>query len=250
MYMYRSTGVVLALILLVAGCASDPSSPEQGASLGLYPFPWLKVSTPTYGDFHATAQTRGSSGTHYNSGGLLYTSTNHTQEADGGVMTASDMQIPIDGNGQYLSIGQPTFGAVTSWGLSGGSGIPAFTDSMYIPEEIVLTAPVASTISRTTGVTVGWNADAANDSVVVGFRYDVITIVADSTLPYTDYSWYRIVPDNGQYTIPASAFSAIPVGGYVEVVVARGNAKLIGPSTHKFHVYGATAAYGIFNVTL
>jgi hypothetical protein len=165
-------------------------------------------------------------------------------------MTASNMQILIDGNGQYLSIGQPTFGAVTSWGLSGGSGIPAFADSMYIPEEIVLTAPVASTISQTTGVTVGWNADAANDSVVVGFRYDVITIVADSTLPYTDYSWYRIVPDNGQYTIPASAFSAIPVGGYVEVVVARGNAKLIGPSTHKFHVYGATAAYGIFKVTL
>jgi len=249
-----AAGIIMTVSVLIVGCSSDPSGPPPSSNRLTLPFPWLKVTAPTHGQFYATAQSVGAQPARYTSGGIIYASTSQTQSTSGGTMVASNLGIPYGSHGEYWSIGLPTFGAISAWGLTGNpsAGIPAFTDSMYVPAEIHMTTPATpgiTAISKSSSLPVHWNLDANNDSIIVGFNYDyVISQFADSTMPSADYSAYWIVPDNGSFTIPASAFSSVPLGGYVRVLVGRGIGRLVGPSTHRFHVYAATVSDGIFKM--
>ncbi len=243
---------LLIFSVVIGGCNSDPSEPSN--QLGVSPqTPWF-LSMPiqaNYGHFYVTSQSSGVS-TLYNSGGLIYSSTAQTQTTNGGVMTASSLQIAPDSNDVYFATAQPVFGSVAVWGLSGNisSGIPSFSDTMYVPDEIVMTFPTANTtISKSAGVTVTWNQDTNNDTVAVWLQYDyAVSRFADSTISSAPYSKYWLTTDNGQFQISTSQLSSIPTGGYASIIIARGNSKLIGPSTHKFVVYGATTASGVFKV--
>jgi len=243
---------LLILSIVIGGCISDLSEPNN--QVGLSPqMPWFfsMPVQPNYGHFYVTSQSSGAS-TLYNSGGMIYTSTAQTQTTSGGIMTAGGLQIIPDSNDVYFAIAQPMFGTIAYWGLSGNSmaGILSFTDSMYIPDEIVLTSPSSgSIISKSNALTITWNQDASNDTVAIWLRYDyAVSKYADSTISNTAYSKYWLVSDNGQFSIPSSDLASIPTGGYISIVVARGNSKLTGSSTQKFVVYGASTGIGIFKV--
>lgn len=243
---------LLIVALLVGGCSSDPSEPSD-QTLKNPQMPWfLSMAAPSnYGHFYITAQSSGTS-TLYNSGGIIYTSTAQTQTTNGGTMTAGSLQITPDSNDVYFAIAQPMFGTTASWGLSGNpvAGIPSFSDSMYVPDEIILVSPsLGSVISKSNALTITWNQDIYNDTVAIWLRYDnAVSAYADSTLPNSAYSKYWIVSDNGQFSIPSSDLLSIPTGGYASIVIARGNSKLTGSSTHKFVVYSASTASGIFKM--
>lgn len=255
--------LVLVLGLAVAGCDDEVTPPSQSGSIFSPLHLWGSSTTPTYGQFYITAQTGSNGETTYLSGGKIYSSTAHATQVSGGDMTAGGLVIPWNANLAYYAIGPevggggtPTFGAVSTWGLAGNgsNGIPSFADSLYVPAVIKLTAPVGpnGTVSKSGAISVQWNADVNNsDGVAVGLMYDGVTSqFVDSTLPYFEYNWYQFTDDDGSYTIPASVLNSIPVGGYVNIVVARGASKEVGTVSKRFHIYGYSVGSGLFKVTI
>lgn len=248
--------LALALGFVIVGCGEETTGPIKGGPFGAFGL-WSTSTNPTYGQFYITAQTFGHNGTpHYISGGQIFTATSHPLPAvDGGTMTAGDLGITWDSGHGYYAVGQPTFGAVSDWGLSGNStyGIPSFSDEMYVPSVIKLTAPVGpnTTLSKANDISVQWNVDPNNSQgVLVGVRYDGATsMFVDSTMPYFVYEWHDFTADDGSYTIPAAALDTIPVGGYVAVTVARGASKEVGTTNKRFHIYGYSIGETLFKVT-
>lgn len=247
---------VFSLVLI--GCAESTNPDNGNPSAGTMvdsPFPWEKTSGNPQGIIYATAQTAGTSDPLYISGAQIFTSSSMTPPVvDAGTATASGLAMSFASGEGYVSVDAPVFGSTTSWGLSGnaGTGILSFSESMYMPAIVHLTSPVAATtaISKSAGVTVQWNADPGNSDVILGFKYDVSTSqFVDPNLPQFEYSWYIVAPDNGSYTIPASAFSTLPVGGYVDLVVTRGNGKMSGPSSQDVYIYGYSVSSGLFKIS-
>lgn len=248
----RATAPLLILAtFFTAGCGSEPAAPTNPTIYS--PLPWLKTGTATYGHFYITSQRAGNNTPSYHSGGLIYASTNNTQSVNGGTMTAGGTNINFDSDHLYYSIAQPTFGAVSTWGLTGNPtlSIPSFTDAMYVPQEISMNSPtIPSNLSKSSPLNVLWNSDPNNDSIVILFNYDVPTSqFVDSTKPNVEYGKFYIVPDNGTFTIPTNDLSPIPTNGYIMLLIGRGKGKLTGTSTHKFYIYGSSIAHGTFKVT-
>ncbi len=240
--------VALTTVLSVAGCGTDPGPTQSQPSRRSLPFPWAKEAAATRGQFYVTAHTNvGGAGVEYEAGGQLYASTSHESAAvSGGTMTASDVDMVYNSSFGYRSIAAPAFGATGKWGLTGdaAANIPAFTDNMYMPSVVSISAPgPGASISKAAGVNLSWNADPNNDSVIVGISYDAsVSHFADSTMPTSfQYSWYAAVPDNGAVTIPASALADLPTGAWVQLLVTRGNSKLVGTNDAKFHIYGTVS---------
>lgn len=249
--------LVFAIALLVMGCNSDdPTAPRRGGTGLGDPFPWMKNTAGTYGSFYISARTmagRSTATTTYRSGGGIFSDSNHRSPVNGGQITAGDLTVNYNSDYGYLSLGQPAFGAVSTWALAGNTanGTPAFSDSMYVPAVIVMSHPSTpgTALSKSSGFTIQWNADPNNETVVVGFRYDeIISNFVDTSLSDNPYGWLRFAPDNGSYTIPTSALDSVPAGGYIDVIVARGASRLSGTSARKYHIYGTTIANGMFKV--
>jgi hypothetical protein len=249
-----------ALALLTVGCNNDvgPNSRKGifdpvASSHGL---PWAKSNAATNGAMYITASTSvGRPDVAYLGGGVVYASTAQTPPPlDGGQMTISGATAHFDPQAGYVTMGTAVFGGVGAWGLAGNSAksVQAFTESMYMPAVVHLSAPAAaSVLSKTNNLTVRWNADPGNDTVYIGFRYngDASNFV-DSTMSASyEYSRGYLAPDNGSYTIPASALSGLPTGGYMELWVARGNAKIGGPQNAKYSLYGYALATGLYKIT-
>ncbi len=243
-------------MILGTGCSDDTIpigyKPEPTSISPL--FPWLGYTGKSgYGYFFATAQSHGPNPARYHVGGNIYTTPFHTATVNGGTMTAGDVTVNFESDSQYFSISRPTFGAVSTWGLAGNpaNGVPAFTDQMYVPAEISLISPApGSVISKASPVTVQWNPDPQNDTVVIFFEYDMTTSqFVDSTSPSIQYGRYYIVPDNGSHTISITALAPFPDNSYMNMYVARGNGKTTGTPTREFFIYGSTISSGLFKVT-
>ena len=243
--------------LVLFGCAESTNPNNGGDPVGSMvdsPFPWEKISGNPQGIIYATAQTAGTGDPLFMSGAQIFTSSSMTPPVvEAGTATASGLAMTFASGEGYISVDAPVFGSTTSWGLTGnaGTGILGFSENMYMPTIIHLTSPVAATtdLSKSAGVTVQWNADPNNSDVILGFKYDASTSqFVDPNLPQMEYSWYVVAPDNGSYTIPAFAFSSLPVGGYVDLVVTRGNGRMSGPSSQDIYIYGYTVSSGLFKI--
>ena len=255
------TGLVLFVsTLLCIGCSTDPFNPDPGGEgFSLWgTLPWDKITVATHGQLYVTSRRSGLRDPGYLSGAGLFSSTEHTSPGiDGGNALLADLTVSFDpSENGYLSVSQPTFGAVSSWGLAGNSanGIPSFSGTMYLPEEIQFSSPVPTpqaTLSKGDDITVTWNPDPMYDGdVVVGFRYDKsLSRFVDPSLPDAEINWFETTEDDGNYVISSGELSALPVGGIMLLVIARGNADVMGTSSHKFYVYGYTVAEGIFRIT-
>lgn len=248
---------VLAFVLTglaMGGCGGETAGPGNEA---LDPFNlWTWSNESTYGQFYTTSQWAQASGAvHYISGGQIFKTTGHDTLVSGGNMVASGLPVPSSSPGDYQTFSPSTFGSVTTWSLSGnsGAGIPGFTDTMYIPAEIRITTPSATTssISRSAPLVVAWNADANNDVVLINVEYLVdASQLRDSTLPGTDYKWHTTTEDDGSYTISTTDLAGLPVGGVVEITLARGVSKTTGTSSKKFHIYAYSTAAAVYKITL
>ncbi len=239
---------LLALVLGFGVIGCDESAGPNGFG---NPFAsWGQSPVPTYGQFYITSTwTRQSNNQSYRSGGEIYDGTGSSAHyVSGGLMTASGLQIGEERPGKYLSFRAPQFGTTAVWGLSGNpsAGIPGFVDSMYMPAEIRILAPVLKSISRSAPLSVQWNADPNNDSVLVS-----VNDISEPPEPYTNlqYSWAAVVPDNGSYTIPSSVFLNMPAGSLVKVSLVRGAGKTTGTLSHPFHIYGTTTALDAYKLT-
>lgn len=238
--------LVLALGFVMVGCGDESAGPDGFVSSFAS---WGQSPVSTYGQIYITSTwTRKSNNQSYRSGGEIYTATDHKTFVSGGVMTGSGLQIGEELPGKYLSFSAPQFGTTAVWGLSGNSsaGIPGFADSMYMPAEIRILAPVVTSISRSTPLSVQWNVDPNNDSVLVS-----VNDISEPPEPYTNlqYSWVAVVPDNGSYTIPSSVFLNMPAGSLVKVSLVRGASKTTGTLSHPFHIYGTTTALDAYKLT-
>ena len=251
-----------ALVLLIAGCSNDvgPNIQNQKGifdpTASSHNLPWSKTNPATNGALYITARTTvGNSDVTYQGAGAIFASATQTPPAlDGGQMALSGSIADFDARAGYVTMRSAVFGGTGVWGLAGNSAnsVQAFTDSMYMPAVVHMSVPAAASIlSKTNDLTVQWNADPGNDSVVVGFRYDgPASNFADSTKSVSyEYSRGFIAPDNGSYTIPSSALSGLPTGGYMELYVARGNAKIGGSQSAKYSLYGYALARGLYKIT-
>ena len=254
-----SPGLVLFVsTLLFIGCGTDPANPGSGsdATSLLDALPWDKVSISTHGQLFVTSRRTGFGDPVYHSGAQVFSSTEHTPpEIDGGDAVVSGLNVSFNPSHGYLSVAQPIFGSTASWSLAGNSthGIPALSETMYMPAEIQISMPAPTpqaTISKGGDLTVSWNADLNSDDVVLGFEYlPNDSRFVDPTLPDIDVRWFEMTEDDGNYIISSGELTELPVGGIVRLAIARGNTKVMGASTHKFHLYGYTIAEGIFQIT-
>ncbi len=242
-----SMGLVIVAVLL-AGCGDGggPVGTDDGpvdffASL-------TQTKDPTYGQLSITSTwTRQSGSVSYECGGQVFDDTNHSTHVSGGSVVVSDLPAPERSPGIYLTMNAPVFGSVAEWSLSGNSsaGIPAVTDSMYLPAEIRILSPAVKTYSRSQDLTLTWNADANNDIVMIRVRD-----ASEPASPFVNpqYEWSTVVPDNGSYTVTSSILSNMPSGALAVVSLTRGESKTIG-TTHKFHIYGYTTAADAYRLT-
>lgn len=245
MRFYSLLALVLGLVMVGCDDGAGPAGDVSNDPLGIF----AQSTVATYGQFYITSTwTRKNNVQTYRSGGEIYTATNHDTFVSGGVMTASGATIGEQYPGKYLSFVAPAFGTTAVWGLSGNSlaGIPAFADSLYIPAEIRILFPAVTTVSRTSPLTIQWNVDPNNDSVMV--RVDDISEPPDG---YTNlqYSWNAMTADNGSFIIPSSVLSNMTAGSKVKVSLVRGASKTVGTSSHRFHIYGYTVALDAYKLT-
>ncbi len=238
------SGIALFIVVFLTACDSSATNPEDAppASTIVYdPYPWTKTELPTYGKVYVTAQTTPlDNAPIIASWGELHTTTEHDGTMlNGGVMTVNSMQIPYSEALNYFSSKSSSFGTTSAWGLSGNKelNIPSFSTTMYVPAVIHIQSPYESALpflvpfqDVNKPLTIEWNADPQNDSIIIGFTHNI------------NYSWYRKVPDNGSFTIPADAFSDIPENSRIDLVLSRGNSKIAGTESYPIHIYTFTQA--------
>lgn len=251
--------VLVASIFLFAGCGDDAAGPILGGSFDPFSL-WSSTGDATYGQLYVTSQWyQRSDYPGYRSGGEIYTTTDHDSLITAGTMICSNQQMLEVGPGAYNDLrggtgNGPTFGAVTAWSIAGNpaSGIPAFTNSMYVPAEIRIAVPTVSTvaISKSQPLTIEWNADANNEAVLIIVDYMVDeSLMRDSNLTTTDYRWKTITDDDGSFTVVPSDLAGLPVGGLFQIVLARGASKKGGTTSHPFHIYAYSTAAGMYAVS-
>ncbi len=121
-----------------------------------------------------------------------------------------------------------------------------FTKTFYVPKELKVSLYLdirEGRIFRNRDLVVNWNADPQNPlPVAIIVHYNgVRSRRINPNLPDGDINVFRLVPDNGTYTIPASDLQILPLGGLVKVMVIRGIQEHAESSRGKHVVINAIA---------
>jgi|GEM_PF-4518972 len=121
-----------------------------------------------------------------------------------------------------------------------------FTKTFYVPKELKVSLYLdirEGRIFRNRDLVVNWNADPQNPlPVAIIVHYSgVRSRRINPNLPDGDINVFRLVPDNGTYTIPASDLQILPLGGLVKVMVIRGIQEHAESSRGKHVVINAIA---------
>ncbi len=191
-------------------------------------------------------------------GGNVHTSypNSASNSVDGGNITAAGVTVSPDPSrsNYYYSYHpgtSPTFGQATTFSLAGNpsNSVPSFSTNMYLPGRIQLQHSHGEFIED--GKVIMWNADASNaHGVYIDLHYDEeVSHTKSPTLPNTDV-WKTLpaVADDGKYSLSATDLEDFPTGGYVQVTVGRGNAKIVTAQGKKYNVYGYSISRGYFIV--
>jgi len=145
------------------------------------------------------------------------------------------------------------YGTTVTFQLTGNSsnGIDSFQRDLYIPEEIEMSSPSSFNLSKSVSQnTISWNTDQNyTGDVYIRILYKgTQSNLLDSTLSATDIVYSAQVPDNGTYLIPSSVFSAMPIGGIVELTIGRGDYVSINKSGKHFYILASTITSNIFDL--
>ncbi len=263
-HVLRGGTALLAFALVVLGCnTADPLNPQEesgsegeGSSFFSLLSSWGESDEAIHGELSVKSH-RGLGDPTYRVEAAVKSDTNLASPyVDGGEATIADVNVSYHPQLGYYSASPGTFGESSEWGLAGNPehDIPAFSDNMYLPEEIEFSSPVSTrdsigridaTVSKGEGITVTWNPDPTHDGeVAVGFLYR-----GDEDDGEGAFGRYELTEDDGHYVISSGELDDLPVGGEVILMIARVNGKVMGTSTHKFFVYGYTMAEGTFKLT-
>lgn len=265
MIRFTSSLALLLVFTLITGCdepASVQNTPE-GTNTTKSHWQAALFSSVNPADGYIVATVERGVGTFptgvFSVTGSIYDTASSNYEVDGGTMTAAGYQLTSTAakyfvNGSTSASTKPVFGDTTTWGISGNStkGIPSYSLQLYVPAEIKMTTPASAgtNVSRTSGLLIGWNSDSRNDSVAIIWTYDgANSHYHDSTMSFTDAMWYKMVPDNGSYTLTSTDLSGLPAGSYMKIKIARGAANVAFVNGRAYQNYGYSFAGGTFKVT-
>lgn len=234
--MVRILPLALCLLCIIAGCSNEPMEPTPNDPDFS---PWWIARGPTNGRLFISATTDATGKTTYECGGHVHATASASSPAlDGGFMTLGGVVVPFDANAGYRSASAAAFGTVSRWGISGNAaeGIPAFSDTLYVPEVIqILYRP--SGIGRAGLLPVVWNGDTQNSGdVLVSLRY----ASQDSAPETVSVDW--LTTDDGSFIVHPSHLSAATIGDTAFVWVSRGMWKTVEAEGKRFHVYGYSTA--------
>lgn len=266
MIRFTSSLALLLLFTLITGC-DDPSSvqnvPQSTNNTTKSHWQAALFSSVNTADGYIVATVERGVGSFptgvFSVTGSIYDTASSDLEVSGGTMTAAGYQLSPTGtkyfvNGSTSASSKPVFGDTTTWGISGNSakGIPSYSLQLYVPAEIKMTTPTSAgtNVSRSSGVQIGWNSDSRNDSVAIIWMYDgANSHYKDSTKSSNDVTWYKMVPDNGSYTLTSSDLSSLAAGSYMKIKIARGAANVAFINGKAYQNYGYSFAGGTFKVT-
>jgi len=100
-----------------------------------------------------------------------------------------------------------------------------FTKTFYLPQKVQMSiGGLSEELPKSQNLGITWNADPQNTlpvAILVAYNKGKSRHV-NPNLPNQDLQVFRIVPDNGTYTIPSSDLQIFPTGGLVTVNVIRG----------------------------
>lgn len=129
----------------------------------------------------------------------------------------------------------------------GNSTYPGFNMSMYFPQSMRIISPFISmeelyTHSIHLPLRVQWNADIQNDKgvIILVSSSGPNPFDPDSEASHQNIKRY-LVKDDGEVTLPADAFSDIPVGNFANIGLSRCNFAFI-PNSDQTDFYGFSAS--------
>jgi hypothetical protein len=142
-------------------------------------------------------------------------------------------------------------GFKNSNGLSTRDVDLVFQGSITLPQEMIVSSPVATAASAALNrnQVIRWNGDSNNPkNVIIGVEFDPRDNPQFSGYSRTGH--FIEVPDNGYYQLNSSLFSDIPNNAPITVFVARGNYTKVYSTngTEVYSVNGYTAAEQRFDV--
>jgi hypothetical protein len=130
----------------------------------------------------------------------------------------------------------------------GGADVPAFSESITLPETFVWTNADANlSVDRSAPVDVTWTGGDPDSKVLIGGAVIVTnptTFQIDSGVSFACTE----VDSAGHFTIPAEVLSLLPVSTLVNGV-SNGGMSLLNGVQKKFDLAGFTAANLVFNST-
>ena len=173
-----------------------------------------------------------------------------------GLLHLNDITFSQDHQGSYYAyemrknnkMGE-LFGDTVIFTLEGNNNVEVTKHSLYIPQEIQLSAPIHQSdtslqpLSRN-GDIVKWNMDAKNEiGVAIIIRWS--GMINDPSVSYLDnhlikenVANYEIVKDDGEHILDASFFDNIPKNAIITLEVYRGNCEIIKTNGYNIKLGG------------
>ncbi|MEY4904960.1 MAG: hypothetical protein RLZZ292_2775 [Bacteroidota bacterium] len=100
-------------------------------------------------------------------------------------------------------------------------------DKIYVPKNLVITKGIESSVSKSKGIDLSWEADEANDKGIIITLSSKYTLGynPDSTIPEANH--VIIVRDNGKYTLSTDDLKVfVAEKGSLSISITRGNYKM------------------------
>jgi hypothetical protein len=209
----------------------------------------------THGIIYLQGTTSSSGDNVYIFGANIFADTPKVVPVDAGSVTIGNKNLNSDGESNtyyYTAFASEdanlssNFGKSITFGMSGnpGNGIPSFSTSLFVPNEISIYSPSGNSFSKTEDLIIEWNEDPGNTNkvyILLGYN-GFASNEKDPSLPEEDFELIYESNDDGSYTIPKSSLNVFPGGGIVRLIVVRGNYRIEEASSKYYECIGYTKA--------
>ena len=144
-----------------------------------------------------------------------------------------------------------TDGVQVIFSVAGNSttGVPAFTDSLYVSDVLTVTAPTFDTTAggfvadKSTGLSVSWSTDASTDSCFIVLTYLAAKDTAGFGDIYPHRYWWVHTADDGAYTFSSEILSAFTANNVTLLMtIVRGTTKRIAVGSKNYFLKGTSSA--------